>query len=65
MPEPITAFPAACVDLDNKHCTTQVKGIGSGYWRVVGEADELIDKAKEMAQRTLFGTGFARILSKV
>ena len=43
----------------------RVKGIGSGYWRVVGELEELIDKAKEMAQRTLFGTGLARILSKV
>jgi hypothetical protein len=53
------------LDLDKQHWTHRVKGIGSGYWRVVGEVDELIDKAKEMAQRTLFGTGFARILSKV
>jgi hypothetical protein len=51
--------------LDTNHWTTRVKGIGSDYWRVVGEVEELIDKAKEMAQRTLFGTGFARILSKV
>jgi REP element-mobilizing transposase RayT len=51
--------------LDQNHWTNRVKGIGSGYWRVVGEVDELIDKAKEMAQRTLFGTGFARILSKI
>jgi hypothetical protein len=46
--------------LDKDHWTTPVKGIGSGYWRVVGEVEELIDKAKEMAQRTLFGVGFAR-----
>jgi hypothetical protein len=51
--------------LDKNHWTTRVKGIGSDYWRVVGEVEELIDKAKEMAQRTLFGTGFARILSKI
>jgi hypothetical protein len=51
--------------MDTNHWTTRVKGIGSDYWRVVGEVEELIDKAKEMAQRTLFGTGFARILSKV
>ncbi len=51
--------------LDKDHWTMRVKGIGSGYWRVVGEQEELIDKAKEMAQRTLFGTGLARILSKV
>jgi len=37
---------------------------GSGYWRVVGEVEELIDKAKEISQRTLFGIGFARILKK-
>jgi hypothetical protein len=51
--------------LDQDHWTTRVKGIGSGYWRVVGELEELVDKAKEMAQRTLFGTGLARILSKI
>jgi hypothetical protein len=42
-----------------------LKELAPGYWRVVGEVDELIDKAKEMAQRTLFGTGSARILSKI
>ena len=31
--------------LDKNHWTTRVKGIGSGYWRVVGELEELIDKA--------------------
>ncbi len=50
--------------LDKDHWTTRVKGIGSGYWRVVGELEALIDNAKEMAQRMLFGTGLARILSK-
>jgi hypothetical protein len=51
--------------LNKDHWTTRVKGVGSGYGRVVGELEELIDKAKEMAQRTLFGTGLARILSKI
>jgi hypothetical protein len=51
--------------LDKKHWTTRVKGTGSGYWRVMAEVDELIDKAKEMAQRTLLGTGFAGVLSKI
>jgi len=32
---------------------------------VVGEFEELIEKAKEISQRTLFGIGFARILNKV
>ncbi len=51
--------------LDKNHWTTRVKGIGSSYWRVVGELEELIDKAKEISQRTLFGIGFARILNKI
>ena len=51
--------------LDKNHWATRVKGIGSGYWRVVGELEELIDKAKEISQRTLFGIGFARILNKI
>ena len=53
------------LDLNKNHSTTGVKGIGSGYWRVVGELEELIDKAKEISQRTLFGIGFARILNKI
>ncbi len=51
--------------LDKNHWTTRVKGIGSGYWRVVGELEQLIDKAKEISQRTLFGIGFARILNRI
>ena len=51
--------------LDKNHWTTRVKGIGSGYWRVVGELEELIDKAKEISHRTLFGIGFARILNNI
>jgi hypothetical protein len=51
--------------LGKDHRTTRVKGIGAGYSRVVGELEELVGKAREMAQRTLFGTGLARILSKV
>ena len=33
--------------------------------RVVGEVDDLVDKAKELGQRTMFGTGFARFLKSV
>ena len=51
--------------LDKSHWTTRVKGIGSGYWRVVGELEDLIDKAKEISQRTLFGIGFAQILNNI
>ena len=51
--------------LDKNHWTMRVKEIGSRYSRVVGELEELIDKAKEISQRTLFGIGFARILNKI
>ena len=34
--------------LDKDHWTTRVKGIGSGYWRVVEELEELIHKAKAL-----------------
>ena len=51
--------------LGKNHWTTRVKGISSGYWRAVGELEELIDKAKEISPRTLFGIGSARILSKI
>ena len=49
--------------LDKNHWTRRVKGIGSGYWRVDGDLEELIDKSKEISQRTLFGIGFAHILN--
>jgi len=39
--------------------------VGSSYWRVVGSLEELIEKAKELKQRTLFGTGFARLSKNI
>ncbi|MBL8299578.1 MAG: hypothetical protein JNN30_14670 [Rhodanobacteraceae bacterium] len=43
----------------------RVKAIGSRYWRVVGEAQDLVDTAKALGQRWLRGIGFARSLGKV
>ena len=51
--------------LDKDHWTMKVKGVGSSYWRVVGTLEELIEKAKELKQRTLFGIGFARFLKNI
>jgi REP element-mobilizing transposase RayT len=51
--------------LDKDHWTMKVKGVGSSYWRVVGNLEELLEKAKELKQRTLFGIGFARILKNI
>jgi len=51
--------------LDKDHWTMKVKGVGSSYWRVVGSLEELIEKAKELKQRTLFGIGFVRLLKNI
>lgn len=40
----------------------QVKGVGCGYWRVIGSAQELIDKAKTLGQQWFKGLGYARTL---
>lgn len=40
----------------------EVKGVGEGYWRVVGTVQELIDKAKELGQQWFKGLGYARSL---
>ncbi|MBL8300873.1 MAG: hypothetical protein JNN30_21235 [Rhodanobacteraceae bacterium] len=43
----------------------RVKAIGSRYWRVAGEAHDLIAAAREIGQRWLRGIGFARSLEKI
>ena len=43
-----------------------VRGVGNGYWRIVGTAQELIDKAIALGQLWLKGIGYARsIVAKV
>ncbi len=49
--------------LDMSHWTMKVKGIGSGYWRAVGTAEELIEKAAEIPRTWLCGVGFARFFN--
>jgi REP element-mobilizing transposase RayT len=39
-----------------------VKGVGNGYWRVVGTAQALIDKAIALGQQWVKGIGYARSL---
>ena len=43
---------------------TRVKAIGSGYWRVVGDAQDLIELAERLNQRWLKGIGTALSLQK-
>jgi len=49
--------------LDMRHWTMQVKGIGSGYWRAVGTAEELMEKAAAIPRTWLCGVGFARFFN--
>jgi hypothetical protein len=42
----------------------RVKAIGSGYWRCVGDVDDLIEKARQLQQRWVKGVGTAARLAK-
>jgi len=43
---------------------TQVKAVGSGYWRMVGSAEQLLEKAEAVGQRWLKGVAIARQIQK-
>ena len=47
-----------------KHWPTQVKAVGSGYWRVIGTVEQLLEQAEQRGQRWLKGIGTARRLAK-
>ena len=51
--------------ISDKRWTAQVKGIGSCYWRAIGDVDDLLEKAKQLNQRWLKGIGTALTLSKM
>ncbi|NJR44089.1 transposase [bacterium] len=54
--------------LNPNHWSHRVKGFGEGFgakwFRVVGELEEMLEKAKQIKQRTFFGVGLARVLAK-
>jgi REP element-mobilizing transposase RayT len=58
--------PAALIKIGYaaKHWPTQVKAVGSGYWRMIGSAEQLIEKAEAIGQRWLKGIGMARQVQK-
>ena len=61
----ITGDAPAClraVDTDAARWTTRVRGIGSGYWRAVGSAEQLIALAQRIGQRWLKGLRLAERL---
>lgn len=50
--------------LDRDHWTAHVKGIGSAYWRTVGSAQAIAEKAKAIRQLWMKGIGYARWLER-
>lgn len=51
-------------EADPNRWAVRVKAIGSGYWRIVGSARDLIDAAQRMNQRWVKGIGLARALEQ-
>jgi REP element-mobilizing transposase RayT len=47
-----------------KHWPTQVKAVGSGYWRMIGTTEQLMEKAEAIGQRWLKGMGISRQIQK-
>jgi REP element-mobilizing transposase RayT len=48
--------------LNPNHWSAKVKGVGSGYRRVIAGLEDLTELAKEWKQRSVFGIGLARTL---
>ena len=48
---------------DPDRWAVRVRAMGSGYWRVVGEAQDLIETAERLGQRWVKGIGLARALA--
>jgi hypothetical protein len=48
------------LDPSSERWVTRIKAIGSGYWRVVGEAHDLMAIAERIGQRWLKGLGLAK-----
>ena len=48
---------------DPERWAVRVKAMGSGYWRVVGEAQDLVEAAERLGQRWVKGIGLARALA--
>ena len=54
--------------LNSEHWLHRVQAFGEGFgakwFRAIGELGDMIEKALEIKQRTLFGIGLARHLAK-
>jgi len=54
---------ARCAASASPPWTGQVKGVGCGYWRMVGSVEALIVRAQASRQRWMKGIGYARKLT--
>lgn len=52
------------LDPNSQRWTMRVKAIGSGYWRVVGDAHDLIAIAERLGQRWVKGLGLAKRIAR-
>lgn len=52
------------IGADKRRWATEVRGVGSRYWRAVGSAEALAELASALGQRWMKGVGFAKFLSK-
>ncbi len=52
------------LDAKSQRWAMRVNAIGSGYWRVVGEAHDLITVAHSVGQRWVKGLGFAKRIAR-
>ena len=50
--------------LDGRQQPVQLKAVGSGYWRMIGSAEQLLEKAEAIGQRWLKGVAIARQIQK-
>ena len=52
------------LDPTSRRWIVRVNAIGSGYWRVVGEAQDLIAVAQRIGQRWVKGLGLAKKIAR-
>lgn len=51
-------------EADPSRWAVRVRAVGSGYWRVIGSAADLIDAARRLNQRWIKGIGLAQTLEQ-
>lgn len=61
-PDPPRAL--ARYETDPGRWATRVKAVGSGYWRVIGTTNDLIETARRLNQRWVKGIALARALER-